>query len=226
MMPLMSFVGNFGYVAVCVLGAVLAANGMITFGVIVSFMLYVRLFTQPLSQIAQVFTNLQSTLAASERVFDFLNEEEMEDESTKSRYLQSVQGNVEFRNVRFGYDPDKMIIHDFSSKVQAGQMIAIVGPTGAGKTTLINLLMRFYETNGGEIMIDGVPIQELTRENVREQFCMVLQDTWLFEGTVRENIVYSKTGVTDEQLDEVCRAVGLEHYVKSLPQGYDTVLNE
>lgn len=226
MMPLMSFVGNFGYVAVCVLGAVLAANGMITFGVIVSFMLYVRLFTQPLSQIAQVFTNLQSTLAASERVFDFLNEEELEDESAKTRHLQSVRGDVEFKNVRFGYDPDKMIIHNFSSNVKAGQTIAIVGPTGAGKTTLVNLLMRFYETNGGEIMIDGVPIQELTRENVREQFCMVLQDTWLFEGTVRENIVYSKTGVTDEQLDEVCRAVGLEHYVKSLPQGYDTVLNE
>lgn len=226
MMPLMGFIGNFGYVVVCVLGAVLAANGSISFGVIVSFMIYIRLFTQPLSQLAQVFTSLQSTLAASERVFDFLGEEELEDESTKTRHLQSVQGDVEFQNVRFGYDPDKIIIHDFSAKVMAGQTIAIVGPTGAGKTTIVNLLMRFYETNRGEILIDGVPIRDLTRENLREQFCMVLQDTWLFEGTLHENIVYSKKGVTDTQLDEVCRAVGLEHYVKSLPKGYDTVLNE
>lgn len=226
MMPLMGFIGNFGYVVVCVLGAVLAANGSISFGVIVSFMIYIRLFTQPLSQLAQVFTSLQSTLAASERVFDFLGEEELEDESTKTRHLQSVQGDVEFQNVRFGYDPDKIIIHDFSAKVRAGQTIAIVGPTGAGKTTIVNLLMRFYETNHGKILIDGVPIRNLTRENLREQFCMVLQDTWLFEGTLRENIVYSKKGVTDTQLGEVCRAVGLEHYVKSLPKGYDTVLNE
>lgn len=226
MMPLMGFIGNFGYVTVCVLGAVLAANGSISFGVIVSFMIYIRLFTQPLSQLAQVFTSLQSTLAASERVFDFLGEEELEDESAKACHLQSVQGNVEFQNVSFGYDPDKIIIHDFSAKVRAGQTIAIVGPTGAGKTTIVNLLMRFYETNHGEILIDGVPIRNLTRENLREQFCMVLQDTWLFEGTLRENIVYSKKGVTDTQLGEVCRAVGLEHYVKSLPKGYDTVLNE
>ena len=226
MMPLMGFVGNFGYVAVCVLGAVLAANGSITFGVIVSFMIYIRLFTQPLSQLAQVFTSLQSTLAASERVFDFLGEEEMEDESTKLCRLKSVQGDVEFRNVRFGYDANKTIIHDFSAKVTAGQTVAIVGPTGAGKTTIVNLLMRFYETDGGEILIDNVPIRNLTRENVRDQFCMVLQDTWIFEGTLRENIVYSKKGVTDAQLDEVCRAVGLAHYVKSLPQGYDTVLDE
>lgn len=226
MMPLMSFVGNLGYVVVCVLGAVLAANGTISFGVIVSFMLYIRLFTQPLSQLAQVFTSLQSTLAASERVFEFLEEEELEDESEKIRYLQSVQGNVEFRHVCFGYTPEKTIIHDFNTKVKAGQTIAIVGPTGAGKTTIVNLLMRFYETNSGDILLDGVPVRELKRENVREQFCMVLQDTWLFEGTLRENIVYSKEGVTDKQLDEVCRAVGLEHYVKTLPQGYDTVLNE
>ncbi len=226
MMPLMSFVGNLGYVVVCVLGAVLAANGTISFGVIVSFMLYIRLFTQPLSQLAQVFTSLQSTLAASERVFEFLEEKELSDEGGKTRYLQSVQGNVEFRHVSFGYDASKTIIHDFNATVKAGQTVAIVGPTGAGKTTIVNLLMRFYETSGGEILIDGVPTRELKRENVREQFCMVLQDTWLFEGTLRENIAYSKEGVTDEQLDEVCRAVGLEHYVRTLPQGYDTVLGE
>lgn len=226
MMPLMGFIGNFGYVVVCVLGAVLAANGSITFGVIVSFMIYIRLFTQPLSQLAQVFTSMQSTLAASERVFDFLGEEELEDESAKTCHLQSVQGDVEFRNVCFGYDRMKTIIHDFSAKVRAGQTIAIVGPTGAGKTTIVNLLMRFYEIDCGEILIDGVSVRDLTRENLREQFCMVLQDTWLFEGTLRENIVYSQKGVTDTQLDEVCRAVGLEHYVKSLPKGYDTVLNE
>lgn len=206
MMPLMGFIGNFGYVVVCVLGAVLAAKGTISFGVIVSFMIYIRLFTQPLSQLAQVFTSLQSTLAASERVFDFLGEEELEDEGAKTRHLQFVQGDVEFENVRFGYTPDRIIIHDFSAKVKAGQTIAIVGPTGAGKTTLVNLLMRFYETDSGKILIDGVSNRELKRENVREQFCMVLQDTWLFEGTLRENIVYSKEGVTDAQLDEVCRA--------------------
>lgn len=226
MMPLMNFIGNFGYVVVCVLGAVLAANGSISFGVIVSFMLYIRLFTQPLSQIAQVFTSLQSTMAASERVFEFLDEEELEDESEKIHYLQSVQGDVEFKGVRFGYDSSKTIIHDFSANIKAGQTIAIVGPTGAGKTTIVNLLMRFYDTDKGEILIDGVPIRELRRENVRDQFCMVLQDTWLFEGTLRENIVYSKEGITDAQLDAVCRAVGLEHFVKSLPNGYDTILNE
>ncbi len=226
MMPLMGFIGNFGYVVVCVLGAVLAQNGTISFGVIVSFMIYIRLFTQPLSQLAQVFTSLQSTLAASERVFEFLDEQELEDESGKTRYLNSVQGDVEFRHVNFGYSEDKTIIHDFSAKAKAGQTIAIVGPTGAGKTTMVNLLMRFYEVNGGEILLDGVPTSELKRENVREQFCMVLQDTWIFEGTLRENIVYSKKGVTDAELDKVCAAVGLSHYVKSLPQGYDTVLNE
>ncbi len=226
MMPLMGFVGNLGYVVVCVLGAVLAQNGTITFGVIVSFMIYIRLFTQPLSQLAQVFTSLQSTLAASERVFEFLNEAELTDESDKHKCLNSVQGDVEFCNVQFGYEEERIIIHDFSAKVKAGQMVAIVGPTGAGKTTIVNLLMRFYETNSGEIRIDGVPIKELKRENVRDQFCMVLQDTWIFEGTLRENIVYSKQGVTDAELDRVCDAVGLTHYVKSLPQGYDTLLNE
>ncbi len=226
MMPLMGFIGNLGYVVVCVLGAVLAQNGTITFGVIVSFMIYIRLFTQPLSQLAQVFTSLQSTLAASERVFEFLNEAELTDESDKHKCLNSVQGDVEFCNVQFGYEEERIIIHDFSAKAKAGQMVAIVGPTGAGKTTIVNLLMRFYETNSGEIRIDGVPIKELKRENVRDQFCMVLQDTWIFEGTLRENIVYSKQGVTDAELDRVCEAVGLTHYVKSLPQGYDTLLNE
>ncbi len=226
MMPFMSFVGNFGYVVVCVLGAVLAANGSISFGVIVSFMIYIRLFTQPLSQIAQVFTSLQSTLAASERVFDFLGEDEMEDEGSKESKLQHVRGNVEFKNVRFGYSPDKTVIHDFSANVRAGQTVAIVGPTGAGKTTLVNLLMRFYETDGGRILIDGTPTRDVPRENVRDQFSMVLQDTWIFEGTLRENIAYTHEGVTDEQLDEVCRAVGLDHYVRTLPDGYDTVLDE
>lgn len=226
MMPIMGFVGNLGYVVVCILGAILAANGTIGFGTIVSFMIYIRLFTQPLSQLAQVFTSLQSTMATSERVFEFLREPEMEDESKKTRVLRNVQGDVEFQNVRFGYSPDKTIIKRFSAKVKAGQKIAIVGPTGAGKTTIVNLLMRFYETDGGKILIDGVPVSELTRENVHSLFCMVLQDTWLFEGTLRENLVYSKQGVTDEQLDKACQAVGLSHYVKALPQGYDTVLNE
>lgn len=226
MMPLMGFIGNFGYVVVCVLGAVLAQNGIIEFGDIVAFMIYIRLFTQPLSQLAQVFTSMQSTLAASERVFEFLGEEELDDESEKVRHLNSVQGDVEFRNVKFGYSENKTIINNFSAKAQPGQTVAIVGPTGAGKTTMVNLLMRFYETNGGEILIDGVPIRELKRENVRDQFCMVLQDIWIFEGTLRENIAYSKEDVTDADLDRVCAAVGLTHYVKSLPNGYDTVLNE
>ncbi len=225
MMPLMGFIGNFGYVVVCVLGAVLAANGSISFGVIVSFMIYIRLFTQPLSQLAQVFTSLQSALAASERVFEFLDEEELSDESGKTAELKNVRGDVEFRNVSFGYNPDKTIIHNFSAKARAGQTVAIVGPTGAGKTTIVNLLMRFYEVDSGEILIDGIPTSSLKRENVRDQFCMVLQDTWIFEGTLRENILYSKTGITDSRLDEVCAAVGLTHFVKSLPNGYDTVLD-
>ncbi len=228
MQPLMTFVGNLGYVVVCVLGAVLAANGTITFGVIVSFMIYVRYFTQPLSQLAQVFTSLQSTLAASERVFRFLGEDEMADESGKTKRLDpaAIKGDVTFDHLKFGYEPDRTIIHDFSARAKAGQKVAIVGPTGAGKTTIVNLLMRFYEPDGGQILIDGVPTSELTRENVHELFDMVLQDTWLFEGTLRENLVYDKKGVTDEGLDRVCEAVGLEHYVKTLPKGYDTELNE
>lgn len=226
MQPLMAFVGNLGYVVVCVVGAVLTLNGTISFSVIVAFMLYVRLFTQPLSQLAQAATSLQSAAAASERVFEFLGEEELSDESGKSVHLAEVDGNVEFEHIRFGYNENKTIIHDFSASVKAGQKIAIVGPTGAGKTTMVNLLMRFYEAQGGEIRIDGTPIQSLTRENVHNLFCMVLQDTWLFEGTIRENIVYSKEGVTDEQMVAACKAVGLHHFIKTLPKGYDTVLND
>lgn len=226
MMPLMGFIGNFGFVVVCVVGAMLALNGKIEFGVIVAFMIYIRLFTQPLTQIAQAATSLQSTAAASERVFEFLGEEELTDETSKTVKLESAKGNVEFKNVQFGYVEDKMIIKNFSVNVKAGQKVAIVGPTGAGKTTLVNLLMRFYEVNGGEILIDGVPISSLTRENVHDLFCMVLQDTWLFEGTIKENIIYSKQGVTDRQVEEACKAVGLHHFIKTLPKGYDTMLDD
>ncbi len=226
MMPLMNFIGNFGYVAVCVVGSVLAMNDKISFGVIVAFMIYIRLFTNPLSQIAQAATNLQTTAAASERVFEFLAAEEMEDESKKTAHIDTARGDVEFKNVRFGYDPEKVIIHNFSAHTKAGQKIAIVGPTGAGKTTMVNLLMRFYELNSGEIMIDGIPISSLTRENVHDLFCMVLQDTWLFEGTIKENIVYSKEGVTDEEITRACKAVGIDHFIRTLPNGYDTILND
>lgn len=225
MMPLMHFVGNFGYVAVCVIGAVLLLNGSITFGVIVAFMVYVRLFTQPLSQLAQAAQNLQSTAAASERVFEFLGEEELSDESHKTKTIKDVKGDVEFEHVKFGYSEDKIIIHDFSAHAKPGQKIAIVGPTGAGKTTMVNLLMRFYELDGGEIKIDGTAVSELTRENVHEQFCMVLQDTWLFEGTIKENIVYNKENVSDEKVEEACMAAGIDHFIRSLPKGYDTVLD-
>lgn len=226
MQPLMSFVGNFGYVVVCVVGAVLTMNGVIGFEVIVAFMLYIRLFSQPLTQIAQAATSLQSAAAASERVFEFLDEKEMTDESSKTAVLTTAKGNVEFDHVHFGYSPDKIIIKDFSAAAKAGQKIAIVGPTGAGKTTMVNLLMRFYEMQSGEIRIDGTPISALTRENIHSLFCMVLQDTWLLEGTIRENIVYSKTDATDEEMIQACKAVGLHRFIQSLPQGYDTVLND
>lgn len=225
-MPLMSFIGNLGYVAVCVVGAVLAFQGAISFGVIVAFIIYVRLFSQPLSQIAQAFSNLQRTAAAGERVFGFLEEQELQDESDKAAKLTCVMGAVEFSHVKFGYEPDKTIIHDFSAKVQAGQKVAIVGPTGAGKTTIVNLLMRFYELDGGEIRLDGVPINKVPRENVHEQFGMVLQDTWIFNGTIRENIVYSKPDVSDEQIVSVCKTVGLHHFIKTLPNGYNTRLDD
>lgn len=226
MMPLMGFVGNFGYVSVCVVGAALAMKGTISFGVIVAFMMYIRLFTQPLSQMAQAMNNLQRTAAASERVFEFLEEKELEDESKKKMNLTDVKGDVEFRNVKFGYSPEKPVIHNFSTKIKAGQKVAIVGPTGAGKTTMVNLLMRFYDLDGGEICIDGTPIQQVPRENVHEQFSMVLQDTWLFEGTIKDNIIYSKPGVTDEEVKAACKTVGLHHFIKTLPNGYDTVLND
>lgn len=226
MMPLMGFIGNFAYVTVCVVGGTMALDNKITFGVIVAFMIYVRLFTRPLSQIAQAFTNMQSTAAASERVFEFLDEAELEDESYKTEILTSSKGDVEFKNVKFGYTPEKIIINDFSVHVLPGQKIAIVGPTGAGKTTIVNLLMRFYEVNSGEIKIDGISTKKLTRENVHDFFCMVLQDTWLFEGSVKENIVYSKEGISDDEVINACKAVGIHHFIESLPMGYDTVLND
>ena len=228
MMPIMNFIGNFGYVAVCVVGALLVLNHDMDFGVIVAFMIYIRLFTNPLQQIAQAATSMQTTAAASERIFELFDEDEMEDESGKTRRLEpkDAKGDVEFRNVHFGYNPDKIIINDFSAHAKQGQKVAIVGPTGAGKTTMVNLLMRFFEVNGGKILIDGIPVNELTRENVHELFCMVLQDTWLFEGTIRENIVYSKENVTDEELIKACKAVGIYRFIKTLPDGFDTVLND
>lgn len=226
MMPLMGFVGNLGYVAVCVVGAALAMKGTISFGVIIAFILYVRQFTQPLSQLAQAAQNMQRASAASERVFEFLDERELSDESGKIKTLNNVRGDVDFKNVQFGYVPNRMVIHDFSASVKAGQKIAIVGPTGAGKTTMVNLLMRFYDINSGEIAIDGISVNDVRRENVHEQFCMVLQDTWIFEGTVKENIVYSHKNVSDEEILQACKAVGLHHFIETLPQGYDTVLND
>lgn len=227
MMPLMSFIGNFGYVAVCVVGAVLVMNKTISFGVIVAFILYVRYFTQPLSQLAQAAQSLQSAAAAGERVFEFLEGEEMENESAKTRKLENVQGKVDFEHVHFGYEgSDKTIIHDLSVSAKPGQKVAIVGPTGAGKTTIVNLLMRFHEIQSGTIKIDNIPIHQLSREEVHEQFCMVLQDTWVFEGTIRENLVYCTENVSQQRLEEACKAVGLHHFIRTLPHGYDTVLND
>ena len=226
MMPIMGFIGNFGYVVVCIVGAAMAINGTIEFGDIVAFMIYIRLFTQPLSQLAQAATTMQSTAAASERVFNFLSETELADESEKQTRLDHAQGHVEFDHIRFGYDPQRPIIKDFSAEALPGQKIAIVGPTGAGKTTLVNLLMRFYELDAGEIRIDGVPTSRLTRENVHDLFCMVLQDTWLFEGTIKENVIYCKEGVSDQQVIEACQAVGIHHFIQTLPEGYNTILND
>ena len=228
MQPLMNIIGNISYVVVCVLGSILAINGTIEFGVIVSFILYVRLFTSPLTQIAQGMTNMQTASASAHRIFDFLGSEELPDESGKTQELTQVKGAVRFDHVRFSYpdSPDKIIIKDFSAEVKPGQKVAIVGPTGAGKTTMVNLLMRFFELNSGSIRIDGIPTDELTRENVHSLFSMVLQDTWLFEGTVRENLVYNMQGITDEQLERVCKACGLDKFVHALPQGFDTVLSE
>ena len=227
MQPLMAFIGNFGYVAVCVMGAVLTMKGYIGFEVIVAFMMYIRLFTQPLAQIAQATQSLQSAAAAGERVFAFLGAEEMSDESGKTEKFGKAEGYVDFEHVKFGYeDTDKIIIHDFSAKAKPGQKIAIVGPTGAGKTTLVNLLMRFHEIQSGDIKIDGISTRDMNREEVRSQFCMVLQDTWLFEGTVRENLVYNTENVSEEKIEAACKAVGLDHFIRTLPHGYDTILND
>lgn len=228
MQPLMNVIGNLAYVAVCVFGSMLALNGTITFGVIISFILYVRLFTSPLGQIAQGMTNMQTASASAQRIFDFIESEELSDESEKSSEVPEVKGNVSFENVRFSYPdtPDKVIIKNFSAEVKAGQKVAIVGPTGAGKTTMVNLLMRFFEINSGSISIDGTPISQLSRETVHNMFSMVLQDTWLFEGTVRENLVYNMEGISDESLERVCKACGLDKFVHTLPEGFDTVLSE
>ena len=228
MQPIMSFIGNFGYVAVCIVGALLVLHDSITFGVIIAFITYVRLFTSPLMQIAQAFTSLQSTAAASERVFEFLDEEEMSLETNKTKMLDKskVKGNITFDHVSFGYDKDRTIIKDFTASVKDGQKIAIVGPTGAGKTTMVNLLMKFYEINKGDILIDNVSINNLTRENVHSLFTMVLQDTWLFNGTVKENIVYNRENISDEMVKEVCDTVGLTHFIKTLPNGFDSVIGE
>lgn len=225
MMPVMQFAGNFSYVMVCIVGGALAINGKISFGVIVAFMIYVRLFTNPLSDIAQSFNTLQRAAAAGERVFEFLNEKELEEENVTEK-LDRAKGEVEFKDVRFGYNPDKIIIKDFSVKVNPGEKIAIVGPTGAGKTTIVNLLMRFYEINDGQILIDGIDTKKLSRDNLRDQFCMVLQDSWVFEASVRENITFGEENITDEELIDVCKRVNLDHFIRTLPQGYDTILND
>ena len=229
MMPIMNFIGNFGYVAVCIVGALLAADGSISFGVIVAFITYVRLFTSPLSQIAQAMTSLQSTAAASERVFEFVDEEEMTNQSniTKTLDRKNVKGKIEFKNVVFQYDNnDKPTIKDFTATALPGQKVAIVGPTGAGKTTMVNLLMKFYNINSGDIKIDGVSTKDLTRENIHDLFTMVLQDTWLFNGTIKENIIYNRQNITDEMVKEVCKEVGLHHFIKTLPKGYDSKISD
>ena len=228
MQPLMNIVGNLGYVVVCVLGSALAMNEQISFGVIVAFILYVRLFTSPLSTLAQGMTQMQTAAAAGDHIFDFLQEEELPEENGKQPAPSPVRGEVTFEHVRFSYpnNPDKIIIKDFSAHIQPGQKVAIVGPTGAGKTTLVNLLMRFFEINSGCIKIDGIPTSEMTRESVHNLFSMVLQDTWIFEGTARENLVYNKTGITDKQLEDACRACGIYHFIETLPNGFDTVLDE
>ena len=228
MQPLMGFVSNFSYIAVCIIGAIMAKNGMISFGTIVAFITYVRMFTMPLGQVAQSITDLQSAAAAEERVYEFLNDKEMEDESYKTTVFDTsnCKGEVSFQHVNFGYVPERTIIHDFSAMIKPGENVAIVGPTGAGKTTLVNLLMRFYELNGGSISIDGIKTTDLTRENVHDLFCMVLQDTWLFNGTIRENVRFNMDYVTDEQVVEACKAVGLHNHIMHLAHGYDTQLTD
>ncbi len=227
MHPIMSFIGNFGYLAVCIVGAVLVINNTITIGTIVSFMIYVRLLTGPLINLAQAATQLQSTAAASERVFEILDEKEMSKDSKKQVLdVNNIKGNIEFENITFGYNEDKMVINNFSAKAKKGQRVAIVGPTGAGKTTIVNLLMKFYDINFGDIKIDNVSIKDLTRENIHDLFIMVLQDTWLFSGTIKDNIVYNKKNVSDEQVKEICEIVGIDHFINTLPDGYDTILSD
>ena len=228
MQPIMGFIGNFSYVAVCIVGALLVSKSVISFGVIVAFIMYVRLFTNPLSQIAQAMTSMQSTAAASERVFGLLEEVEMDSENdiTKKLDIHKVKGNIEFKNVKFGYDKDKIIINDFTAKVKAGEKIAIVGPTGAGKTTMVNLLMKFYDINDGDILIDGTSIKELKRDNIHSLFTMVLQDTWLFNGTVKENIIYNQKNVSNKKVEDVCKVVGVDHFIKTLPNGYDSIISD
>ena len=226
MMPLMIFTGNFGYVMVVLVGASMALNGYVTMGTIVAFMVYVRIFSHPLSQIAQGITTLQQASAAMGRVFEFLAEPEMENDEHKSQQLTTLKGDVTFDNVFFGYNPDRTIIHDFSAKAKAGQKIAIVGPTGAGKTTIVNLLMKFYEIEKGRITIDGVDIKHMKRSEVHDAFSMVLQDTWLFEGTIKENLIYNQKNISDEAVVAATKAVGVHHFIKTLPKGYDTVLDD
>ena len=228
MQPIMGFIGNFSYVAVCIVGALLVSKSVISFGVIVAFIMYVRLFTNPLSQIAQAMTSMQSTAAASERVFGLLEEVEMDNENdiTKKLDKHKVKGNIEFKNVKFGYDKDKIIINDFTAKVKAGEKIAIVGPTGAGKTTMVNLLMKFYDINDGDILIDGTSIRDIKRSNVHDLFTMVLQDTWLFNGTIRDNIIYNQKHISNKKVEEVCKVVGVDHFIKTLPNGYDSVISD
>ena len=228
MQPIMHFIGNFGYVAVCVVGALLVMNGKTSFGVIVAFMIYVRLFTNPLSRIAQAATTVQSIAAAAERVFEFMDEKELSDESSLKEKVnvKEIKGNVEFKNVKFGYNEDRTIIKNFSANVKSGQKIAIVGPTGAGKTTMVNLLMKFYEINDGDILIDGKSIKQLKRENIHDLFVMVLQDTWLFDGTIRDNIKFNRKNVTDERIWEVCKTVGIDHFIKTLPKGLSSEVGD
>ena len=228
MHPIMGFVGNLGYVAVCVVGALLTTNNIISYGVIIAFIVYVRMFTNPLTQMAQAMTSLQGVAAASERVFEFLDELELTNEShfTKKINPKNAKGEIEFKHVKFGYDKNRTIIKDFSAKVKPGQKIAIVGPTGAGKTTIVNLLMKFYEIDEGDILIDNVSIKELTRENIHDLFIMVLQDTWLFDGTIRENLKFNKEDITEEEIEEACKVVGVDHFIKTLPQGLDTKIND
>lgn len=227
MLPIITMVNNVGYMSIMVVGAMLVVTNQISFGIIVAFLVYIRYFTEPFAEMAQIAQGFQIAAAAGERIFEFMDTEEMENESEKTKKISACKGKVEFKNVRFGYeDSDAIIIKDFSAVALPGQKVAIVGPTGAGKTTLVNLLMRFNELKGGEICVDGVPLSQMSRAEVRSLFCMVLQDTWLFEGTIKENVIYSNVGVTDQEVKDACKAVGIHNFIKTLPKGYDTVLDD